>query len=178
MTEDGAPLAPDPDADAELATYLSTRKLFHLPCDRISDFANEINGVTFCAEGNPMGIKWFRFEFENASMEGRLHYENAQGVKCIPFGFGHNVFAQFPQEGYSDEVGNEVVPGHTYRAAFSADWPKERMLRIRTQIIDKYFGNLGMVFAFRDARSVSVRMVRRAENFLNEYAGTMTAFAE
>ena len=123
-----------------------------------------------------MGIKWFRLEFEEN--EGKFHYENAQGVKCIPFGFGHNIFAQFPEEGYSDEVGNTVAPGHTYRAAFSADWPEERKLRIRVQIIDKYFANLAIVFGFRDENNVSVRMVKQAENFLNEYNGIMTASAE
>ena len=72
---------------------------------------------------------------------------------------------------------NEIVPGHTYRAAFSADWPEERKLRIRVQIIDKYFGNLGIVFGFRDEKNVSVRMVKNAENFLDEYKGTMNAHA-
>ena len=174
--EADAPLPADPAAEAELKAFLDSRKLFSLSCDKISDFADEINGVTFKSEENPMGIKWFRFDF--AGGEGKLHYENAQGIKCMPFGFGYNVFDQFPEEGYSDEVGNEVVPGHTYRAAFSADWPDERELRIRVQIIDKYFGNLGMLFAFRDAKSVSVRMEKRAENFLDEYKGTMIAHAE
>ena len=123
-----------------------------------------------------MGIKWFRLEFDGS--EGNFHYENAQGAKCIPFGFGHNVFDRFPEEGYSDEVGNAVAPGHTYRAAFSADWPEERKLRIRVQIIDKYFANLAIVFGFRDRKNVSVRMTKCAENFLNEYSGVMTAVAE
>ena len=94
------------------------------------------------------------------------------------FGFGRNVFAQFPEEGYSDLVGNEIAPGHTYRAAFSADWPEERKLRIRVQIIDKYFANLAIVFGFRDGKNVSVRMTKQAENFLNEYNGILTASAE
>jgi hypothetical protein len=93
----------------------------------------------------------------------------------MPFGFGHNVFDRFPEEGYSDMVGNESAPGNTYRAAFSADWPEERKLRIRVQIIDKYFANLAIVFGFRDGEHVSVRMTKVAENFLNEYNGTMNA---
>ena len=96
----------------------------------------------------------------------------------MPFGFGHNVFAQFPEEGYSDMVGNEIAPGHTYRAAFSADWPEEQKLRIRVQIIDNYFANLAIVFGFHDGKNVSVRMTKVAENFLNEYNGTLNATAE
>ncbi|MBQ8497257.1 MAG: hypothetical protein IJ489_07400 [Clostridia bacterium] len=46
------------------------------------------------------------------------------------------------------------------------------------QIIDKYFANLAIIFSFRDGKNVSVRMVKQAENFLNEYTGIMTATAE
>ena len=52
--------------------------------------------------------------------------------------------------------------------AFSADWPEEQKLRIRVQIIDKYFGNLAIVFGFRNEKQVSVRMVKAAEHFLDE----------
>ena len=173
VSEDGAALPPAEDENRTLEAWLSERKLFSLTGKSESDFAEKINGVTFVAERNPMKIKWFRLEFDGG--EGEFHYENAQGVKCIPFGFGHNVFDQFPEEGYSDMVGNESAPGNTYRAAFSADWPEERKLRIRVQIIDKYFANLALVFGFRDGEHVSVRMTKIAENFLNEYNGTMNA---
>ena len=35
-----------------------------------------------------------------------------------------------------------------------------------------------MVFGFKDSTRVSVRMVKTAEAFLNEYAGIMNATAE
>ena len=104
-------------------------------------------------------------------------FENTQGVKVMPFGFGHNVFAKFPEEGYSDMIGTVSVPGHQYDAAFSADWPAERYLRIRGQIIDKYMGNLSILFAFRDENTVSVRMEKAAEAFLKEYSGLINATA-
>jgi len=176
ISEDGAALPPDDGENRALSAWLAQRKLFCLTGQRTSPFAAQIDGVTFRAQRNPMGIQWFRLEFDGD--EGFFRYENAQGVKCMPFGFGHNVFEQFPEEGYSDEVGNETAPGHTYRAAFSADWPEERKLRIRVQIIDKYFANLAIVFGFRDGKSVCVRMTKQAENFLNEYTGVMIASAE
>ena len=69
------------------------------------------------------------------------------------------------------------VPGHQYEAAFSADWPAENTLRLRVQIIDKYMGNLSIIFAFRDENTVTVRMEKAAEAFLNEYTGLINATA-
>ena len=123
-----------------------------------------------------MGIKWFRLDFKGD--EATFTYENAQGEKQMTMGFGHNVFAQFPETGYADMTATIPVPGHTYRAAFSADWSHERHLRLRVQIIDKYFGNLAIVFGFRDADTVSVRMKKKAEAFLEEYEGIMNAKAK
>ena len=176
ISEDGSALPPAPEENRVLTAWLSERKLFCLTGKRESRFASEINGVTFKAQKNPMGIQWFRLEFDGS--EGNFHYENKQGIKCIPFGFGHNIFSQFPEEGYSDMIGNTAAPGNTYHAAFSADWPEERKLRIRVQIIDKYFANLAIVFGFRDEKNVSVRMTKQAEAFLDEYSGIMTAEAE
>ncbi|MBR6709893.1 MAG: beta-lactamase family protein [Clostridia bacterium] len=173
--QDGA-LPSAPEESSALDAWLSKKELFYLPGNRESAFADLINGVTFTPNANLMGIKWFRLEFSGE--EGAFCYENAQGVKRMPFGFGRNVFAQFPQTGYADTVGSTVVPGHTYRAAFSADWPEPQKLRIRVQIIDKYFGNLAIVFGFRDSKTVSVRMVKQAEDFLKEYAGVMSAVAD
>lgn len=175
LNDDGSELPAAPEKNEALNNSLSSKKLFCVTGPTKSDFADEINGVTFKAEANPMGIKWFRLDFNGD--EGSFCYENEQGEKSMPFGFGHNVFAQFPEEGYSDEIGNQIADGNTYRAAFSADWPEEKKLRLRVQIIDKYFGNLAIVFGFRDAKSATVRMNKVAEDFLNEYHGLMNAFA-
>ena len=123
-----------------------------------------------------MKIKWFRLRFDGDA--GTLEYENAQGKKSFPFGLGHNEFSKFPEEDYADMVATFPEKGHRYDAAFSADFPEPQKLRIRVQIIDKYFGNLAMIFGFRDKDHVSVRMVKAAEAFLNEYAGILNATAE
>ena len=120
-----------------------------------------------------MGINWLRLSLEGD--EGVLHYQNAQGEKALRFGFGKNVFGKFPQEGYADAVGTVPAKGHYYDCAVSADWPEPQKLRIRVQIIDKYFGNLAIVFGFRDEKHVTVRMVKTAEAFLGEYEGILTA---
>ena len=42
------------------------------------------------------------------------------------------------------------------------------------QIIDRYFGGLTITFGFVDETLVGVRMVKAAEDFLDEYEGWMT----
>ena len=172
----GEALPENPTAKAELDAYLASRKLFTLPGSATSPLAEQITGKVFRCNENPMGIKWFKLQF--SGNEGSIIYENAQGEKTMPFGFGHNIFEKFPQEGYSDLVGSVPCPGNKYDAAFCADWPADNTLRIRVQIIDKYFGNLGILFGFRDANHVTVRMDKTAEDFLKEYAGLLTATAE
>ena len=172
----GDPLPEDAQAKVELDEYIASRKLFVLPESKTASISAEINGKTFECSENAAGIKWFRLDF--ASEEGTFTYENATGEKAMTFGFGHNVFHKFPEAGYSDMVGTIGVPGHRYDAAFSADWPNEKTLRIRVQIIDKYFGNLGILFGFQNAETVTLRMEKTAEAFLNEYTGLITAKAK
>ena len=142
-----------------------------------SPFAEQLSGRTFdCAE-NDMGIKWFRFEFENG--EGCFVYENAQGEKRLPFGMKKNLFVKFPQLGYSDSRGNvhdEASP-FMYDCASSAGWLEEKKLQLRVQIIDRYFGSMTAVFGFRDENTVAFRMLKHAEDFLKEYDGWCAAAA-
>ena len=136
----------------------------------------KIDGVVYRCEENRMGIAWLRLTFDRD--EGVLYYKNAQGEKKIRFGFGKNVFGKFPQEGYADLVGTVPTKGHYYDCAASADWVEPQKLRIRVQIIDKYFGNLAIVIGFRDAAHLSLRMRKKAEHFLDEYNGILNAEAE
>ena len=176
LSDNGEALPEDPKAYGELLEYTKDKKLFCLDRAKTSPFADKINGVTFIPHQNPMGIKWFKLELSGDT--GVFHYENQQGVKEMPFGFGFNVFDKFPQDGYSDLTAKIPCPGNKYRAAFSADWPEEQKLRIRVQIIDKYFANLAIIFGFKDENNVSVRMTKRAEDFLKEYDGVMIALRE
>ena len=171
----GDPLPEDPEALAELNEYLASRKLFALDKAPTSTMAEKINGKTFDCDESESGIKWFRFDFKGD--EGTFTYENAQGEKQMTFGFGHNVFAKFPEEGYSKEVGSVRCPGNYYDAAFSADWPADYVLRVRVQVIDTYFANLSMMFGFRDENTVTLRMEKKAEDFMDTYKGIVNAKA-
>ena len=169
----GDPLPSDDAAKALLAAQTKQRKLFYLPGACESAFAAQIDGKTYRAEENPMGIEWLRLTFKRD--EGVLYYKNAQGEKKIRFGFGKNVFGKFPQEGYADLVGAVPTKGRYYDCAASADWAEPQKLRIRVQIIDKYFGNLAIVISFRDEAHLSLRMRKKAEHFLEEYTGLLNA---
>jgi len=176
VPELGQPLPADPDAHKGLLQALAEKKLYALQGETESDFSKEIEGKIFRCEENPMGIKWFSLSFQNG--EGMFQYENAQGKKELPFGMGYNVFGKFPEEDYPDLIATVPEKGNRYDCAASAVWQEPRKLQIRVQVIDKYFGNLAIIIAFRDAKQVSVRMRKVAEYFLMEYNGLMNATCE
>ena len=169
VDEIGEPIEEDTLAQEELEKHLGNLKLFALDENVDNPYAEKINGKTYTLDENRMGIEYVHFDINGN--EGVLTYKNAQGVKKLPFGFGHNVFSKFPEENYSDLTATIPEPGNMYDCAVSADWPEEQKLRIKVQIIDKYFGRLAMSFAFKDD-SIVVRMDKTAEYFLDEYVGT------
>ena len=164
----GEPLPEDEQAYGELQEYLAKLALFSLRGCEQSPMMEEINGKTYVLDANPMDIAWVRFDFDGD--RGVLSYKNAQGEKKLPFGFGHNEFAKFPQEDYSDMIASVPEKGHMYDCAVSADWPEPCKLRLKVQIIDKYFGNMSMEFGFKGDR-VGIFMLKNAEAFLDEYQG-------
>ena len=162
------PLKENDAAYDKLQKYIANLKLFSLKESVYSSCAEEINGSTYKLDDNRMGIEYIHFDLNGT--EGVLTYKNAQGVKKLPFGFGYNVLSKFPQEGYSDLIATVPETGNMYDCAVSADWPEERKLRIKVQIIDKYFGNMSMEFGFKDDK-VGIFMTKNAEAFLEEYHG-------
>lgn len=169
----GEPLPEDKENADRLAALCESRELFYLKGAKDSAFAELIRGKVYECDENPMGIKRFSLDFSGDT--GYFRYENEGGERELTFGLGRNEFGYFPEDGYSDLVGMVPSPGHRYACAASADWQEERKLRIRVQVIDKYFGNLAIVFGFRNDRQVTVSMVKTAEAFLNEYQGLMNA---
>lgn len=172
-----APLAPDPVAYGQYQALSQSLRLKHLTGNTESAFASHIDGVTYYCDENPTGITEYSFRF-GQDHTGEFHYTNAQGKKVLPFGLGKNVFGKFPQLGYAGE--HACVPttdGSMYDCAVSAAWREEQKLLLQVQIIDDYLGNLIAIFCFRDDRC-TVRMVKHAEAFLNEYHGIINATAK
>ena len=163
-------------AYGELCEYSKKLELMHEVGGETCEMADKIAGKTFVLEENPMGIKKIKFTFEGD--EGKLEYENEQGEKVLPFGFGKNVFALFPQVGYSKEVGSVYNDYHRYKGAYSGKWLSNNTLYINVQIIDDYFGRAHMYFQFCDENTVTVQMKKTAEDFLKEYTGMAQGKAE
>ena len=166
------PLPEDAAAQRSLAQRTESLSLAICRGAKSSDFAQELDGRIYDLPENPYGWKWFSFDLTH----GILRYENAQGEKEIPFAFGQNIFCKFPQFGYSDGVGSvRTTNGFLYDCAVSAGWLSDRVLSLRVQIIDRYFGNLFMMFAFK-GEEVGISMVKNAEDFLGEYSGRATGY--
>ncbi len=164
----GEPMEENPEAYKKLCDYTESRELYSLKEERDNPFINEINNVKYKLNKNSMNIERISLSFEGK--KGVFKYKNLQGEKELTFGIGYNEFGIFPEEGYSDEVANEYCPGNYYKCACSADWAEDKKLRIKVQIIDKYFGQACFVFSFKDDR-VYVSMEKTAEYFLMEYSG-------
>ena len=168
----GEPLPENKEAYEELLSYSKNAKLFALgeqTGNRTDNaFADEINGKIYTFEENPMKLSRLTFSFEGK--RGCIRYTNAQGENELFFGLGYNEFGKFPESDRSDLVAGESVKGHRYDCAASADWPEERKLRIKIQVIDKYFGNCTMLFSFKDDQ-LAVSMSKTAEGFMKDYAG-------
>ena len=168
------PLPEDSAAYNALVEATKDLKLRSMKGDVTSPYAEKIDGREFTCESNPMGITKFSFHFfEDKPCEFR--YNNKQGDKTLYFKMGENAFGKFPQLGYSNEVGGQrTTDGFMYDCAASAAWDDAAKLKLYVQVIDRYFGTLYMLFAFK-GDEVAVNMVKSAEDFFGEYAGSMVA---
>ena len=158
-------------AEKSLHDYVASLKLLTVKGDKSSSLLEKINGATYTMTENPMGISQIQLRFDGDT--GYFSYTNEQGDKEIVFGLVHNEFGLFPQEGYSDDVGNCYAPGNYYKCAASAAWVDENKLRIYVQIIDRYFANLCITLWFREG-IVFMHMLKNAELFMEEYTGYAT----
>ena len=164
----------DSAAHKSLADFCSTLELRWVEGIGDSPFREKLSGAEFICAENPMGIERFTIEFSSPD-RGELRYVCPRGEKVIPFGVGCNVFSRFPEEGYSTDVGGEAsTDGYTYRDAASAAWLEEEKLMIYVQLIDRYFGNLCMIFSHNDGE-ITATFVKAAEDFLKGYQGILTA---
>ena len=127
-----------------------------------------------------MEIKWIRPVWNGN--KGTLFFQNKQGEKQLDFGMGYNEFGLFPEEGYSDMIATKEAAGNRYRCACSADWAEPKKLRIKVQIIDKYFGNGSIILSFKETDdhkpAVTLLMTKTAEAFMREYEGIAYGFAQ
>ena len=130
---------------------------------RAADFV----GKTYHMDENSMGIERFRLDMEGTT--GTFRFFARGEEKTIPFGLGTYVAHRFPETSYSGRR-IRTPKGEGYKSLSAALWTEPRKLVLRTLVVDDYFGNLTVTFAFRD-REVSLFMQKTAEWFLDEYQG-------
>jgi len=172
-----ASLPEDKEAFARLAERTSDLKLRSIQGMSDSSFRKELCGIRYLCEKNPMGISEFSFIFSEDGKCGEFHYKNEQGDKVIPFGVNHNVFGKFPELGYSNDFGGlKTTDGFMYKDAVSIGWLEDKKLILFVQIIDRYFGLMSAVFAFRD-EWCTAKFTKVGENFLEKYSGELVANA-
>lgn len=163
---------PESDAYNKLLSLTKDLKLTTAIGNTTSSIVDEINGKTFKMCDNPMGLKEFTIKLDGD--KGEFNYVNAQGEKTIKFGLLENVLQQFPETGYSKEIGGIISEGNTYLCAASAAWTNDNKFKLLVQIIDEYIGILDVIVGFNDGKAV-VEMIGDAEDFLKEYNGCATS---
>ncbi|MBQ8162884.1 MAG: serine hydrolase [Clostridia bacterium] len=169
-----APLKPDNGAYKKLTLSTQGLELFAVKglCD--SHMRCELDGVKFICDENELGLKEFSFCFEGSDA-GELLYTNNNGEMTLPFYVNRNRFGLFPELGYSQNVGAErTTDGSRYRDAVSFAWLQDNKIMIFAQIIDRYFGNTSLTFAF-NGDEATVCAVKSAEDFLWNYQGQAIA---
>lgn len=156
----------------ELKKYCESLKLKAATGEKYSEFENKINNKKFITEPNNMGITEFTLSFNTDG--GKFTYVNAQGEKKIEFGRKENIYQQFPEFGYSRDIGGMSCDGNTYKCAASFGWVEKQKLSIIVQIIDDYIGLLNITIGFNDDYAL-LDMCKSAEDFLDEYSGCAVA---
>ena len=130
-------------------------------------FEKEIDGVRYALEENPMGWKWFQFDFEGET--GKLTYENTRGVKTIAFGCNSLLEGTFPETHFYDKQ-VETPSNRELDCMSDLSWTEEKKILLRTYITDVNFGSCFITFGFK-GEEVGVMMNQRGEFFLRDYAG-------
>ncbi len=169
-----SPISENDDALEELNAYGSKLTLFSVKGNDDSPMRQAIDNVTFVCDDNRLGLKDFTFSFENAE-EGILYYTNSNGKMALPFYVNKNRFGDFPELGYSQDVGAmRTNDGSKYKDAISLAWLQDNKILIFIQIIDRYFGNASMFFSF-NGDNATVTSRKTAEDFLWNYEGEAIA---
>ena len=160
-----------PEDEAAFDSLMRYREGLKLTAYERTDIPKEYENrktPVFTPDENPMGIKSFSLEFAEDS--GIFKYENAQGQKEISFGFGYNVFSEFPEDGYFDMEIGKSVPGHRYPIAASAKWQDACTLIINVQFIGRHLGG-DIITLTLDTDTAVLNMHKSTNCFLDRYNG-------
>ena len=134
-----------------LAEYLSSRKLVCQTGRKKTSFTDKVNGVTYVARENPLGVKDFTLRLGDE--EGTLSLTFADKTAVFDFGLCANKQTTFSYgtRAKADRMG-EYVEG-AYNAAISGAWVEEHSFMIKAHVIDTYFGAACAFLDFKGDRA-------------------------
>jgi len=162
------PLPENKKSYESLENKMANKEILKTPGKAHSpEFEKEYGGKRFVLNNNPMEIKWFELDF--SENYGIFRYENARGIKEIPFGYQEHFESQFPETHYSGDTIRKPM-GRGYRCFSCGGWVEEHKLNIKTNIIDDYMANMLTTVSFK-GNEVTLFMRKNAEWFLLEYQG-------
>ena len=169
-------LPSDEKALKELENATQGLTLFAIKGENESPIASFVNGKKYTFPKNELGLKELTLKLDKNG--GILAYENENGYLELPFKYNENLICEFPELGYSQEVGGiRSTDGSRYKCASSGAWLSPNKLMIYAQIIDRYLGNVSMCFGFLDEQ-ITVTMYKTAEDFLWNYNGQAYGIAK
>ncbi len=162
------PLCENKEAYRELQETLSSLEYPALCGREATKISEAIDGKTFIADENRMGITEFTFAFPMPG-EGVFRYVKNGDKKEIRFGLGKALCGEFPAGSYfGEEVG--VLAKTPSRCMTSGAWTDEKTLQLKCDLIDLYFGSMNMLFVFK-GNEVGARFDTHAQWFLEDYGG-------
>ncbi|MBR4235670.1 MAG: serine hydrolase [Clostridia bacterium] len=130
-----------------------------------------VSGVTYDFEENLFGFKWMRAEFENDELE--LSFEKPNGCFTLYFGIGKWKDILFPEK----YAGKNIARMDTnYRCITQAVWDSDDTVLAKIMSVDDYLGSVRMQLTFKND-TLTVFMVKSAENFFNDYRGYLVGSA-
>ncbi len=165
-----APLAENPaahDALIQYKTFIPMR-----PGKTESPVAAKISGVRYVFDENLFHFKWMHAELTKDELI--LSYEKPNGCFTLRFGLGKWLDFRFPEK-YAGR--NIARMDSNYRCLTQAVWESENTLLCKVFSVDDYLGSIRMQLTFKND-TLTVFMVKSAENFFNDYRGYLAGTAQ
>lgn len=154
-------LAENPAAHETLQAYCAGRVVPCVPGKADSPVLDEINGVRWVLDDNPMGFRSIMLRLDGT--QGVLTYEKKDGTFSLPFAVGTHWVGSFPDRGF--------------RCASSGAFRTDNTFVIKAQLIEVSLGNVTFELVFRD-NSVTLLMHKIEETMFNDYTGAVTGYRE
>jgi len=110
-----------------------------------------VNGLTYIAEENNIGISDFCLELQKE--DGTICFEKEGKKYKVDFGNGKNksIMFSFGKRAKADSMGIDETG--EYFCQSSGAWIDKNTFCVKIQVIDTYFGCLNILISFKDKRA-------------------------